>query len=83
MTVRVNVAPSVLSWALDVTGADDEALHRRFKVDDWLSADVRPTSRRRQVSRLATCSCPLHRSGHFLCLTSPRASTVHPLRAQI
>lgn len=48
MTVRVNVAPSVLSWALDVTGADDEALHRRFKVDDWLSADVRPTLKQLQ-----------------------------------
>ena len=25
MTIRVDVAPSVLSWALDVTGADEEA----------------------------------------------------------
>ncbi len=48
MTVRVDVAPSVLSWALDVTGADDEALHRRFKVDEWLSADVRPTLKQLQ-----------------------------------
>lgn len=43
MTVRVNVAPSVLSWALDVTGAEAESLHRRFKVDQWLAAETRPT----------------------------------------
>ena len=33
MTVRGDVAPAVLSWALDVTGADQEGLRRRFKVD--------------------------------------------------
>lgn len=43
MTVRVAVAPSVLSWALDVTGADEEGLHRRFQVDKWLTAEIRPT----------------------------------------
>lgn len=48
MTVRVDVAPSVLSWALDVTGADEERLHRRFKVDQWLSADTRPTLKQLQ-----------------------------------
>lgn len=48
MTVRVGVAPAVLSWALDVTAADDEALYRRFKVDDWLNADVRPTLKQLQ-----------------------------------
>lgn len=43
MPVRVDVAPDVLSWALDVTGAEEEDLHRRFKVDQWLSTEVRPT----------------------------------------
>jgi Zn-dependent peptidase ImmA (M78 family) len=38
----------VLSWALDVTGADEEGLHRRFKVDKWLSAEVRPTLKQLQ-----------------------------------
>ena len=49
MPVRVDVAPSVLSWALDVTGADAEGLHRRFKVDQWLSAEVRPTLKQLQA----------------------------------
>lgn len=48
MTVRVDVAPSVLSWALDVTGADEEGLQRRFKVDKWLSAEARPTLKQLQ-----------------------------------
>ncbi|WZH53399.1 MAG: ImmA/IrrE family metallo-endopeptidase [Nocardioides alkalitolerans] len=48
MTVRVDVAPSVLFWALDVTGADEEGLHRRFAVDKWLSADARPTLKQLQ-----------------------------------
>lgn len=48
MTVRVDVAPSVLSWTLDVTSADEEALHRRFKIDPWLNAETRPTLRQLQ-----------------------------------
>lgn len=48
MSVRVNVAPSVLSWALDVTGADEERLHRRFAVGKWLSTDARPTLKQLQ-----------------------------------
>lgn len=43
MTVRVDVAPAVLSWALDVTGADEERLHRRFKIDKWFAHETRPT----------------------------------------
>ena len=54
MTVRVDVAPSVLSWALDVTGADQESLHRRFKVGQWLSADARPTLK--QLKDFATAA---------------------------
>ncbi len=48
MNVRVDVAPAVLSWALDVTGADEEGLHRRFKVDRWLNAEARPTLKQLQ-----------------------------------
>lgn len=40
MTVPVDVAPSVLAWALDVTRTDRERLFERFK---WLSSDGRPT----------------------------------------
>lgn len=49
MTVRVDVAPSVLSWALGVTGADEEGLHRRFRVDQWLSTEARPTLKQLQA----------------------------------
>lgn len=43
MTVRVDVAPTVLTWALEVTRTDVETLHRRFKVDEWLTGETRPT----------------------------------------
>jgi len=48
MTVRVDVAPSVLPWALDVTGADEEGLHRRFQLDKWLAAEAQPTLKQLQ-----------------------------------
>lgn len=48
MPVRVDVAPSVLSWAIDVAGADEEGLHRRFKLDKWLSTETRPTLKQLQ-----------------------------------
>jgi Zn-dependent peptidase ImmA (M78 family) len=48
MTVRVPVAPSVLSWALDVTSADLDHLRTRFKVDKWLAMEARPTLRQLQ-----------------------------------
>ena len=54
MTVRVDVAPSVVSWALDVTGADEEGLHRRFKIDQWLAAESRPTLKQLQDFAKAT-----------------------------
>lgn len=36
MTVRVDVAPAFLPWALRVTGAVQESLHRRLTIDQWL-----------------------------------------------
>jgi Zn-dependent peptidase ImmA (M78 family) len=48
MTIRVDISPAMLSWALDVTGADEEGLHRRFKVDKWLNAEARPTLKQLQ-----------------------------------
>lgn len=54
MPVRVDVAPSVLSWALDVTGADEEGLHHRFTISKWLSAETRPTLKQLQDFAKAT-----------------------------
>lgn len=48
MTVRVPVAPSVLSWALDVTDADVARLRSRFKIDQWLALDSAPTLKQLQ-----------------------------------
>lgn len=48
MPVRVDVAPSVLSWALEVTSADRQGLSRRFKVDQWLQDEARPTLKQLQ-----------------------------------
>ncbi len=48
MTVRVDVEPSVLSWALSVSGADPDALKGRFDVDRWIIRDTRPTLKQLQ-----------------------------------
>jgi Zn-dependent peptidase ImmA (M78 family) len=48
VTVRVPVAPAVISWALDVTDTDVEQLRSRFKVDQWLALDSRPTLKQLQ-----------------------------------
>jgi Zn-dependent peptidase ImmA (M78 family)/transcriptional regulator with XRE-family HTH domain len=44
MPVRVNVAPSLLEWAVERAGWDDETTQRRApKLDEWLSGNQRPT----------------------------------------
>lgn len=48
MTVRVDVAPSVLTWALSAHGADTDRLRGRFRVDQWLSNEARPTLKQLQ-----------------------------------
>ena len=54
MTVRVDVSPSVLNWALDVAAADSDDLRRRFKIEEWLSHAVRPTLKQLQDFARAT-----------------------------
>lgn len=43
MPVRVPAAPSVLSWALQVSSADPERLRTRFSVDGWIDGSTVPT----------------------------------------
>jgi Zn-dependent peptidase ImmA (M78 family) len=44
MPVRVNVAPSLLEWAVERAGWDDETTQRRApKLDEWLSGNRLPT----------------------------------------
>ena len=54
MTVRVDAAPAVLSWALDVSGAPADTLRSRFGVDRWITQDSRPTLK--QLEDFATAS---------------------------
>lgn len=54
MSVRVVVAPAVLAWALDVTGADQEKLRDRFKIADWVEAKAQPTLKQLQDFAKAT-----------------------------
>lgn len=49
MTVRVPIAPSVLSWALDVTDADVERLRSRFRIEQWLTREASPTLKQLQA----------------------------------
>lgn len=48
MSVRVDVAPVVLTWALNVAGAEEEKLRGRFKVAEWLAKSTRPTMKQLQ-----------------------------------
>lgn len=44
MVVRVDVAPSLLKWAVERAGWDDETTQRRApKLDVWISGEERPT----------------------------------------
>jgi Zn-dependent peptidase ImmA (M78 family) len=54
MAVRVDIAPSVLTWALGVSAAGPDELHRRFQIDRWLAADVSPTMNQLQEFAAAT-----------------------------
>lgn len=44
MVVRVDVAPSLLGWAIERAGWDEETALRRFpKLAEWLAGEQRPT----------------------------------------
>lgn len=44
MTVRVDVAPDLLHWAVERAGWDDETVERRApKLDEWMAGAHRPT----------------------------------------
>lgn len=43
-TLRINVEPGLLHWAIERSGKDPLAVHEKFqKLSDWLSGDVDPT----------------------------------------
>lgn len=44
MVVRVDVAPSLLQWAVERAGWDDQTTQRRApKLGEWISGELRPT----------------------------------------
>ena len=44
MTLRVDVEPELLAWAMERSGRDSLALRKRFKkIDSWLDRTVKPT----------------------------------------
>jgi Zn-dependent peptidase ImmA (M78 family) len=55
VTVRVNVSPSLLRWALERSGVDHEVLRKRFpKLPEWESRDAAPTMRQLEQFAQAT-----------------------------
>lgn len=54
MAARVDVSPAVLTWALEVTGADPEGLESRFNIAGWLGREVAPTLK--QLQSFATAA---------------------------
>lgn len=55
MVVRVSVAPSLLEWAVERAGWDDETTQRRApKLDEWISGERQPTLKQLESFAQAT-----------------------------
>lgn len=55
MPVRVSVAPSLLEWAVERAGWDDETIERRApKLDEWISGERQPTLKQLESFAQAT-----------------------------
>ena len=58
MTLRVEVEPELLAWAIERSGADSVALHGRFsKLDAWLDRSVKPTLKQVEAFAKAEQTC--------------------------
>jgi len=55
MTLRVEVEPKLLAWAIDRSGVDGFVLHNRFdRLDSWLDRSVQPTLKQVEAFAKAT-----------------------------
>ncbi|MDE0411705.1 MAG: ImmA/IrrE family metallo-endopeptidase [Gammaproteobacteria bacterium] len=55
MTLRVEVEPKLLSWAIERSGVDSLVLHHRFKkLDSWLDQSFKPTLKQVEAFAKAT-----------------------------
>lgn len=55
VVVRVSVAPSILRWAVERAGWDDETTQRRApKLDEWISGERQPTLKQLESFAQAT-----------------------------
>ncbi|WP_253861675.1 ImmA/IrrE family metallo-endopeptidase [Mycobacterium asiaticum] len=55
VVVRVSVAPSLLEWAVERAGWDDETTQRRApKLDEWISGERQPTLKQLESFAQAT-----------------------------
>ncbi len=54
MPVRVKAAPSVLTWALEVSSAEPDKLRSKFAVEKWIAGTTRPTLKQLQSFATST-----------------------------
>ena len=55
MVVRVDVSPSLLKWAVERAGWDEETTQKRApKLNGWISGDQKPTLKQLEQSAHAT-----------------------------
>ncbi|WP_235675871.1 ImmA/IrrE family metallo-endopeptidase, partial [Mycobacteroides abscessus] len=67
VVVRVEVAPSLLEWAVERAGWDDETTQRRApKLDEWISGERQPT-----LKQLESFAPATHPPFGFLFLPEP------------
>ena len=72
MTLRVDIKPELLHWAMERSSADSAVLYRRFsKLDAWLERSVKPTLKQVEAFARAT-----HTPFGFLLLPAPREESL-------
>lgn len=55
MTLRVEIKPELINWAIERSGVDSLVLYKRFsRLDDWLSGTIKPTLKQVEAFAKAT-----------------------------